>query len=830
MNKKTTSLFLRSLIGNRIKMSKKIKLYKKNNFSVSRKYQEVLAYLQTLGINVLNLEGFFILHFLSFIFRNKKTGAINIDNLSDLFSYNQYDGLDLPLDSYFRFNREEFNLKFSHIQDLSPFMEEDLLSFKVMSENRLNFQDYSFSQIVNTFSVFGFYQYSPETETTFHLEPILLQLKEFKEYIFWICYNQNMKLELDWLSLCASDIDDSFNKKALLPQGITRSQLDGLTHMEDKIDRYQHRSLALGENYWGQKSKIKNKINYQESLNVDTELPFYRAGDLIFSFLGAMNRSSNFDLKPLLNKGSFLVDSFENSKKNVENLLLDKLKFLNKIQIHLLRKYNKAKKKLLIFEQKKLKKFKDTLFAQKELKRKKDKIKKDILFLKLLSLKVKDQNLLKQVNTLLIEKKWKINSLVAHFNLLLQTKSRIIYRTKKNVITTKKRLTSLKHVYLSNLRKCLLFEKTCLLDYYNIWPDDNVLKKYLYWRYKTKVYDRFYFLNNFDAIFTEGSELFDNQEFDSFELDTFYNSFFNTFIEKEKFIKKNPKTFLDWKSDFSMLDSSKSLINLYDNYTNILNDLPEGGYFYTNNRRSLLQKNMLLNSKNDGRFFNFYFFSNKLSSNNNLEYFKRSWFSEEIKNPNDDIISLNSTFIGKSKNVNWFTKTHQEKASINSIPWFLSEDLIRPTFKNRNWFWTWGFIDSVSRRYSNKYFKKMQTSSSIFFSKNLKFSDSKFLSLITMQLIPWSFIIDALYRYNLRGRVFGLRFDFIALKQYNFYINKNSLKLDHTLFVEKKICFLTINPLRSKKKLKLSFFFLFELVFNFLIFLGHFFFQKIKKK
>lgn len=252
MNKKTISLFLRTLMGNRVKI--KNYNFKKHNL-ISRKYQEVLAYLQNLGNNVINLEGFFILHFFSLLLRNKKTGEFNFNSLSDTFNFYQYDGLDLPLDSYFRFQRDELTFKFSSIKDLPPFMEEDLLSFKVMAENTAKMQDYSFNKILNTFSVFSFYQYSPETEATFNIEPIMLQLKEFKDYIFWICYNQNMRLELDWLSLFATDIDDSFNKKGLLPQGISRSQLDSLSLMEDKIDRYQHKSLALGENYWGTKVK-----------------------------------------------------------------------------------------------------------------------------------------------------------------------------------------------------------------------------------------------------------------------------------------------------------------------------------------------------------------------------------------------------------------------------------------------------------------------------------------------------------------------------------------------------------------------------------------------
>lgn len=36
-----------------------------------------------------------------------------------------------------------------------------------------------------------------------------------------------------------------------------------------------------------------------------------------------------------------------------------------------------------------------------------------------------------------------------------------------------------------------------------------------------------------------------NPELDSLEFDVFYHSFFTKFIEKEQFLKKNPKTYLD---------------------------------------------------------------------------------------------------------------------------------------------------------------------------------------------------------------------------------------------------------------------------------------------
>lgn len=136
----------------------------------------------------------------------------------------------------------------------------------------------------------------------------------------------------------------------------------------------------------------------------------------------------------------------------------------------------------------------------------------------------------------------------------------------------------------------------------------------------------------------------------------------------------------------SSLDSSKSFINFYNNYTNFLNDLPEGGIFYTNNKRVLLQKNMVLNSKKDGRLLNFYYYFNQLSSNSIFENKTQNWFSIETKHPVNDLSSLNSTILGKKKNVNWFTNNHQEKANINMVPWFLCEDLVRPSFKIRNWY------------------------------------------------------------------------------------------------------------------------------------------------
>lgn len=109
----------------------------------------------------------------------------------------------------------------------------------------------------------------------------------------------------------------------------------------------------------------------------------------------------------------------------------------------------------------------------------------------------------------------------------------------------------------------------------------------------------------------------------------------------------------------------------------------------------------------------------------------------------------------------------------------------------------------------------MQTSSSIFISKNFRFSDNKFLSLVAMQLISWSLIVDPLYRFNLRGRVFGLRFDFISLKQYNFYMHKNNI---NTIFLDgtkMKIQLLSFNLFNSKKikKKNLFFFVDFFLVF-----------------
>lgn len=90
---------------------------------------------------------------------------------------------------------------------------------------------------------------------------------------------------------------------------------------------------------------FSSKINYQDSLNVDTELPFYRPNELIFSILGAMNKGTNFDLVPLMNKAPTLLDSFEQNKRSVEEKLLNNLDYIKQLRINVEKQFLNLKKK-----------------------------------------------------------------------------------------------------------------------------------------------------------------------------------------------------------------------------------------------------------------------------------------------------------------------------------------------------------------------------------------------------------------------------------------------------------------------------------------------------